>query len=325
LRQNGIDPSNLAGGITTWKLVQYQPPKPRPLSGAKARKETDVLNTNESAGVRGDAALQTQAASGSAAAMAGAADESPTEVTQTLDLRGLQCPGPLASLTQAAKQHAPGTTVRALASDIGFATDVDAWCRRGGHQLLHVERENGTIAADIKLAAQGTTKAATADNESADVASSKTMVVFSGDLDRVMGSFVIANAAADMGDKVTMFFTFWGLNALRKPEGAPVTKDFMSRMFGWMMPRGATKLKLSQMNMGGMGTAMMKGVMKRKNVDDLPTMIANAQRKGVRMVACSMSLDVMGLKPEELIDGVEIAGAAGYLAQASESRVNLFI
>jgi len=153
----------------------------------------------------------------------------------------------------------------------------------------------------------------------------KTMIVFSGDLDKVMASFIIANGAAAMGNEVTMFFTFWGLNALRKAKKVKVKKDFMEKMFGWMMPRGAEKLTLSKMNFGGMGSQMMKMVMKKKNVSSLPELIEMAQMMGVKMVACTMSMDVMGIKEEELIDGVEFAGVATYLGEADEANVNLFI
>ncbi|WP_432662277.1 DsrE/DsrF/DrsH-like family protein [Wukongibacter baidiensis] len=153
----------------------------------------------------------------------------------------------------------------------------------------------------------------------------KTMIVFSGDLDKVMASFIIANGAAAMGNEVTMFFTFWGLNALRKAKKVKVKKDFMEKMFGWMMPRGAEKLGLSKMNFAGMGAEMMKGIMKKKNVSSLPELIEMAQMMGVKMVVCTMSMDVMGIKEEELIDGLEFAGVASYLGEADEANVNLFI
>ncbi len=152
-----------------------------------------------------------------------------------------------------------------------------------------------------------------------------TAVIFSGDLDRAMGAFIIANGAAAMGMKPTLFFTFWGLNILRKSNPPSVDKGMLDTMFGAMMPRGADKLKLSSLNMAGMGTAMMKHVMSEKNVDSLPTLIAKAKESGVRLIACAMSMDIMGLKMEELIDGVEEGGVAAYLENAGESGVNLFI
>ncbi|NPV70957.1 MAG: hypothetical protein HPY55_09970 [Firmicutes bacterium] len=153
----------------------------------------------------------------------------------------------------------------------------------------------------------------------------KTMIVFSGDLDKAMAAFIIATGAAAMGSEVTMFFTFWGLNILRKERPGPVRKPLLGRVFGWMMPRGANRLGLSKMNMCGAGTVMMKSVMKQKRVMSLPDLIEQARELGVRLVACTMSMDVMGLKPEELLDGVEFAGVATYLGEADQAGLNLFI
>lgn len=155
--------------------------------------------------------------------------------------------------------------------------------------------------------------------------SSKTIIMFSGDLDKAMASLIIANGAAAMGDDVTIFYTFWGLNVLRKAQKIKVKKEFMENMFGFMMPRGADKLGLSKMNFGGAGTAMMKSIMRKKNVNSLPQLLESAQAMGVKMIACTMSMDVMGIKKEELIEGVELAGVATYLGEADNANVNLFI
>ena len=159
-----------------------------------------------------------------------------------------------------------------------------------------------------------------------DTTTKKTIVVFSGELDKVLAAFVIANAAAAMDDEVTMFFTFWGLEVLRKPK-KPHTegKSALQKMFGMMMPRGPRKLHLSHMNFAGVGPKLMRKAMRDQHVLSLEELIATAQEQGVKMVACTMSMDVMGLKPEELIDGLEFAGAAAYLADADEANVNLFI
>jgi peroxiredoxin family protein len=151
------------------------------------------------------------------------------------------------------------------------------------------------------------------------------MVVFSGDFDKAMAAFVIANGAVAMGCEVTMFFTFWGLNILRRPEKVSVRKNLIERMFGWMMPRGADRLGLSQMNMGGLGLRMIKDIMARKGVASLPELIASARQAGVRLVACTMSMDLMGIRREELVDGVEEGGVATFLDNAETSNVNLFI
>ena len=153
----------------------------------------------------------------------------------------------------------------------------------------------------------------------------KTIIVFDGDMDKVLAAFVIANGALAMGRPVTMFFTFWGLTALRRTEKQKLPKSFVEKMFGAMLPRGAKKLKLSKMNMAGMGTAMMKRIMNDKNIDSLEGMMKKAMENGVKIIACSMSMDVMGIHKEELIDGVEIGGVGTYLGDAEESNVNLFI
>lgn len=152
-----------------------------------------------------------------------------------------------------------------------------------------------------------------------------TIILFSGDLDKALAAFVIANGALAMDMKVTMFFAFWGLNVLRKEFAQPVHKDFLSRMFSWMMPRGANHLKLSSMNMFGIGTAMMKYVMRRKNIYSLQQLIETAIQNNVRLVACGMSMDVMGLKKEELLDKVEVGGVSTFLGDATLSKATLFI
>ncbi len=154
----------------------------------------------------------------------------------------------------------------------------------------------------------------------------KTIIVFSGDLDRVLAAFVIANGAAAMDDQVTMFFTFWGLNALRRPEKvASRGRTLIQRGFAWMMPRGPERLPLSKMNMGGAGPRLMKRAMRHANVMSLPDLIATAREQGVKLVACTMSMDVMGLTKDDLVDGVEFAGVASYLGDADQANVNLFI
>ncbi len=154
----------------------------------------------------------------------------------------------------------------------------------------------------------------------------KTIIVFSGDLDKMLAAFVIANGAAAMGDDVTMFFTFWGLNALRKPGSTSSEgKSALQKMFGKMLPKTPSDAGLSRMNMGGMGSRMMKKVMQEQHVDSLEQMREIAIEQEITMIACTMSMDVMGLAKEELIDGVEFAGVASYLGDADEANVNLFI
>lgn len=242
------------------------------------------------------------------------------------DCSGMQCPGPLMKVYSTMKDMADGEVLKVTATDFGFGRDVEAWSKRTGNTLLKVEKDKNQITAYIQKgsAGQGQTAVAKA-QESAALPQGKTIIVFSGDMDKVMASFIIANGAAAMGREVTMFFTFWGLNVLRKAEKQNVKKSFISGMFGKMMPRGVDKLKISKMNMGGMGTAMMKKVMRDKNVDSLETLVENAKANGVKLIACTMSMDVMGITKEELIDGIEYAGVGTYLGDAEESNVNLFI
>lgn len=154
---------------------------------------------------------------------------------------------------------------------------------------------------------------------------STTMVVFSGDLDKAIASFIIATGSAAMGNKVTMFFTFWGLNILRKEQYVPVKKTFLENMFGKMMPRGPGKLGISKMNMGGIGSKLMKKIMRDKNIATLPELMELAKELDIKIIACAMSMDVLGITEAELIDGIDYAGVATYLAEAEESQVNLFI
>ncbi|KKI92066.1 hypothetical protein WQ54_11535 [Bacillus sp. SA1-12] len=152
-----------------------------------------------------------------------------------------------------------------------------------------------------------------------------TIVLFSGDYDKAMAAYIIANGAAAYDHEVTIFHTFWGLNALRKNENVPVKKGFMERMFGKMMPRGADKMGLSKMNFAGFGPKMIKETMKKHNAMTLPQLIEMAQDQDVKLVACTMTMDLLGLKEEELLDNIEYAGVAAYLADAEEGNVNLFI
>lgn len=240
-----------------------------------------------------------------------------------IDCSGMQCPGPIMKVFETMKNMKDGEVMEVSASDPGFARDIGAWCRRTGNILVSNERRGNDYVACVKKS----TKSATVvkDTVVTDTSEGKTIIVFSGDLDKVLASFIIANGAAAMGRPVTMFFTFWGLTALRKEKKQPVKKSLMESMFGAMLPRGSKKLKLSKMNMGGMGTAMMKRIMNDKSVDSLEALIQKAMQAGVKIVACTMSMDVMGIKKEELIDGVELGGVGTYLGDAEESNVNLFI
>ena len=152
-----------------------------------------------------------------------------------------------------------------------------------------------------------------------------TIVLFSGDYDKAMAAYIIANGAAAYDHEVTIFHTFWGLNALRKEEQVPVKKGFLEKMFGKMMPRGADKMGISKMNMAGMGPKMIKHVIKKHNAMTLPQLIDLAKEQDIKLVACTMTMDLLGLDQAELQDGVDYAGVAAYLADAQDGNVNLFI
>ncbi len=241
-----------------------------------------------------------------------------------LDCCGMQCPGPIMEVYKSVSGLKEGDLLEVTASDPGFHRDIVSWCRRTGNTLVSNEEKNGEYVAVVRRGSAAPASPA-APAPAAAQKKGKTIIVFDGDMDKVLASFVIANGALAMGRPVTMFFTFWGLNALRKAQNVPVKKNAVEKMFGAMLPRGSGKLKLSKMNMAGMGTAMMKRIMQDKNIDSLETMMKKAMENGVKIIACSMSMDVMGIRPEELIDGVEIGGVGTYLGDAEESDVNLFI
>lgn len=237
-----------------------------------------------------------------------------------LDACGLQCPGPIMETYKKMNEMKSGDLLEVLATDPGFRKDIVKWAEKTGNALIQIDQKNGVTTAILRKGVQGA-----AESTAPVSRDGKTIVVFSNDMDRALASFVIANGALAMGKPVTMFFTFWGLNILRKPEKPSIKKPFIERMFGAMMPRGAGKLKMSKMHMAGMGTRMIRSRMEEKKIDSLETMIQNAIKGGAHLVACQMSMDLMGIRQEELIDGVEIGGVAAYLGEAEDANVNLFI
>ena len=285
---------------------------------------------------------ESEAAAGSRTDGTEFTDGTQTQPTRcvSLDCCGMQCPGPIMEVFNSMKELEDGDVLEVTASDPGFTKDIAAWCRKTGNTLISGGKEGEEYIACVrKGTTEGGRSSCELDSHSCECRESgenaagipgsgpqgKTIIVFDGDMDKVLASFIIANGALAMGRPVTMFFTFWGLTALRRPEKKPVKKSFVEGMFGGMLPRGAGKLKLGRMNMGGMGTAMMKRVMKDKNIDSLEALMKKAMDMGVRIIACSMSMDVMGIRKEELIDGVEIGGVGTYLGEAEDSNVNLFI
>ena len=235
-----------------------------------------------------------------------------------IDAKDLKCPGPIVKVADYLRDKPVGEKIVVEATEDAFASDISVWCDRTGNHLDELTKSNGVIRAAI-------TRAVKQDVASVKEKNDKTFVVFSGDLDKTIASFIIANGAAAMGRKVTMFFTFWGLNILRKPRKVKVAKNFIEKMFCRMMPRGTTKLGLSRMNMGGAGAKMIRGIMKKKGISSLEELIESAKNHGVRLVACQMSMDIMGIRQEELIDGVELGGVATFLGSGEESDMSLFI
>ncbi len=346
LSQLGYDAWNLSGGYKTWRafhpekpdvsptppLTPKQHPEPRggcygptcPPSLADSPSKTNTDSPSGGVGIGGGAASST--CSTAQGRRTGQAAPSAAIPDETLDVRGEQCPGPIVAMGRTLDRLHDGQVLEVLSTDPGFVADVPAWCRQTGHELIGVQPGNGHYAAIIrKRTAAAQAEAGMTNAASPPARKGQTIVVFSNDLDRAMAAFIIANGAASMGRKVTLFFTFWGLNILRRPETVHADKSLVESMFGRMMPRGPGKLSLSKMNMAGMGTAMMKQVMKQKNVAPLPDLIATARDSGVRLVACAMSMDVMGIKEQELIDGVEIGGVGTYLDAADSANLNLFI
>lgn len=292
LTQNGFKCRNLTGGYKTFKHHQSMMSIREPYS----QKIKDDSGEKEESLVAG----------------------SPKKLIP-VDATGLQCPGPIMKLKNALDKIEPGQTIEITASDPAFAADIQGFCNSTGDTVDSLASKDGKYVASIT---KSTGKQTTATKPQS---KEKTIVVFSNDFDKAMAAFIIANGAAAMGSKVTLFFTFWGLNLLRKPEAVPVEKNLIEKMFGMMMPRGAAKTKLSKMNMMGMGTKMMQGIMKNKNVSSLSDLIDSAIANGVDLVACSMSMDLMGIKEAELIDGVQKGGVAMYLANAETADTNLFI
>lgn len=300
LSQNGFDCANIDGGIKTYLAVK------------KADKALNNQNISKNNGGKEMSKNDFNKES--------------VDAHVTLDACGLQCPGPIRRVFEEINKMEENQILEVKASDPGFTKDIDSWCDKTGNTLLKSEFDKNKKAfvayiqkgsKDVKV-----NPSCSLSNNEKDGA---TMVVFSGDLDKAIASFIIATGAASMGKPVTMFFTFWGLNILKSKDKPSVSKDAMEKMFDMMLPSNTDKLPLSQMNMGGMGPKMIKQIMKKHNVDDIDTLIKNAMDMGVKVVACSMSMELMGIKAEEFINGVEIGGVASYLGATEESNLNLFI
>ncbi len=238
---------------------------------------------------------------------------------RTLDVRTLACPGPVVRLKTEMENLAAGETLRLFAAG-SFAPDLEAWVRSSSNELLGMEQKSDHLEAVLRKAGAGGT-----DHVPVSSGRSASIVLFSNDLDKAMAALIIACGMAVSGKKVGIFFTFWGLSVLRRNPAPAVRKNLLSRMFGWMLPRGASELSLSKMNMCGAGTAMMKHVMKEQNVTSLPELLKQARELGVRFVACEMAMNVMGITREELIEVDDVAGVASFAEMAKDGGSTLFI
>lgn len=234
---------------------------------------------------------------------------------------GIQCPGPILKLKNSIESLKTGERLEILATDAGFPRDAEAWCRSTGNKFVSKRSEGGTHYVIIEKSIPATDRTDKANCKE----DGKTFILFSDDLDKTLATFVLANGAAATGKKVSIFFTFWGLNAIKKVHKPKVDKDIWGKMFGWMLPSDTRKLTLSKMNMMGLGAKMMRYIMKKKNVDSLESLRQQAVENGVEFIACQMSMDVMGIKREELLDNVITGGVATYMERAEQADVNLFI
>lgn len=195
-----------------------------------------------------------------------------------VDACGLMCPGPIMQLKKHYAELSEGDVLSISATDQAFGKDVASWCKVTGAQLIQKENKNGVITALIE---KTKSNAENPGNVTVKSSEQKTIIVFSDDLDKALASFVIANGAAAMGKKVTMFFTFWGLNVIKKSNKPAVSKDFFGKMFGFMLPSSSKKLALSKLNMGGMGSRMMRMIMNRKKIDSLESLINQAVKNNI--------------------------------------------
>ncbi len=292
LNANGFDNVyNLSGGLNTYKAFYNN-----------EKKKAEALVATKS--------VVTSAAE----------NEGDMMIDHTLDACGLQCPGPIMATSKKMDELKPGESLEIRVTDSGFIEDIKSWCEKCGNELVSQARVDNTFIVVIRKTEGESCHIDTNANKD-----NGTIVMFSGDMDKALGAMIIAQGAQAMGKQMTVFFTFWGLNMLRKDGKVEVDKTNFEKMFGAMMPQGADKLPLSNMNMGGMGTKMIKGRMEDKNVPDLKTQMQNALDSGVKFIACTMSMDLMGIKEEELIDGVEFGGVAKYIGESSGADLTLFI
>ncbi|MCF7792290.1 MAG: FAD-dependent oxidoreductase [Victivallales bacterium] len=300
MRSNGFKVKNLSGGYEFWKL--FNPSKNNLCedsltTGAAAAKAKEAETANEDI------------------------TEEDVTVSANLNACGLQCPGPILKVKENIEKMKYGEVLKVSVNDMGFIRDITSWCNSTGNKLLNITKENEKIEALIQKGKAEVAKN-TVDKE---LQKQTSIVLFSNDLDKAIAAMIIASGFASLGHKVSIFFTFWGINVLRKDNPPALKKNLISKMFGFMMPKGPKKLALSKMHMMGLGTGMMKHVMKMKNINSLPELMQNAQELGVKFLACEMAMNMMGIKEEELIDNVERAGVANFAELSEKSSGTLFI
>ena len=241
-----------------------------------------------------------------------------------LDVSGLQCPGPIIKIKNKISELEKGDVLEVKATDPGFENDIKVWTKQTGNTLLNIENTDGKILAEIRKGQE--TSGSVGSETEAIKGNSTSLVVFSGDFDKVFAALVIANGALAMGNSVSIFFTFWGLNVLRKSNYKTKTKKgIIEKGFGIMMPKGVSRLRLSNMNFFGLGRKMINKVMKNKNIESLESLLEQYIENGGKITACTMSMDVMGIKKDELIENIEYGGVASYMENANKSGHNLFI
>lgn len=238
-----------------------------------------------------------------------------------IDLCGLSCPGPLVKVKENMDKIGDGEVFKAKASDPGFYNDIQAWAKSTNNEILSLKKDDDNIFVDIlKNKKNNSSK----ENKIIETNDGLTIVVFSGDLDKAIAAFIIANGALTMGKKVTMFFTFWGLSILKR-KNIDTNKSLIEKIFSFMLPKNSKELPISKMNMFGTGPKMIRWIMKKKNIMSLETLMAESLKNGANLVACTMSMDVMGVKKEELIDQISFGGVGQYLGEADKANKNLFI
>ena len=240
-----------------------------------------------------------------------------------LDLSGLSCPGPLVKIKEKIDKLQGSEKLKVKVSDSGFYNDIQAWSKVTKNSLLSLDKKDGLTYATLQKGQASKVVVKEQENVIIEDNSNMTMVVFSGDLDKAIAAFIIANGALTMGKKVTMFFTFWGLSILKKKNLSK--KSFIEKMFAMMLPKNSQDLPVSKMNFFGIGAKMIRSVMKKKNIMSLEELMKKAKDLGVNITACTMSMDVMGISKEELIDGINYGGVGQYLGEAEKSNNNLFI